>query len=289
MGKLKVFLADWQVLFREGVHFTLCGEEDMEVVGEGTSSEEALNFVESNSPDVAILSMKNGRRSGAAATRCIKRNTPSVSVILVTDINDEEHLFSALKCGAHAYLTKDIDPVDLVSIIRRVGEGSHPISEALLMPGIASQVINDFEFFASIDEPVNCLFARLSSIEADILYRIAKGSSIEQIVGNLGVTKESMDYHFGLILSKLVANDHSREIIEAAQRGLPSIPSVVGPPVEYITRAEFGVFKENLGERLKSLVSELGPEREREAPKVFDRQIKFVKEGAMNKEKKPLL
>ena len=92
MDKLRVFLADWQVLFREGVHFTLCGEEDMEVVGEGTSSEEALNFIETHSPDIAVLSMKDGKRGGVAATRCVKKNTPPVSIVLVTDINDEEHL-----------------------------------------------------------------------------------------------------------------------------------------------------------------------------------------------------
>ena len=45
MGNITVFLANWQVLFREGIHFTLSGEEDIEVIGETTGNEEALAFI----------------------------------------------------------------------------------------------------------------------------------------------------------------------------------------------------------------------------------------------------
>ena len=55
MNRITVFLADWQVLFREGIHFTLSGEEDVEVIGEGTGNEEALAFIEKNVPNVAIF------------------------------------------------------------------------------------------------------------------------------------------------------------------------------------------------------------------------------------------
>jgi DNA-binding NarL/FixJ family response regulator len=52
MNKVSVFLTDWQVLFREGIHFTLSGEEDLEVIGEDTGNEQALAFVEENIPQV---------------------------------------------------------------------------------------------------------------------------------------------------------------------------------------------------------------------------------------------
>ena len=107
MEKISIFIADWQVLFREGIHFTLCGEDDMDVIGEATSGEEALNFIETNPPRIAILNMNGGKLGGVEATHRIKRNFPSVPVVLVTDIDDEEHLFAALKCGASAYITKN--------------------------------------------------------------------------------------------------------------------------------------------------------------------------------------
>ncbi len=231
----------------------------MEVIGEATSNEEALNFISANPPMVAVLNINHEKFSGVDAAHRINRNFPSVSVILATDVDDEEHLFSALRCGASAYFTKDIDPGDLVDIIRKVAHGEKPIGEALLRKEIASRVINEFEAFALLGEQVGNVFASLSTTEADILRRLAEGSSSEQIAQALTVDQEAIEHHLGLILSKLVSNDHNRELIAAAQQGLPSIITKTGkPPADYVTREEFNAFKESLGERLKSFITGLG-------------------------------
>ena len=262
MEKVSVVLADWQVLFREGIHFTLSGEEGIEVIGEVTNSEEALNFIEKNPPSVAILNVDRGEPSGVEVTSRIKQNMPSVSVILIMDSDNEEQLFSAIKCGASACPTKDIDPLDLVDIVRKVAQGAHPISEALLRPGIASRIVDEFETFSLISKEVNNLLACLSPRESEILRHIADGSSIEQVSQALDINEEAIRHHLDLILAKLVANDHNREVIEAAQSHLPSIVSrarVAGKPeAEYITKDEFTEFKESLRERFRSLSGELG-------------------------------
>src|SRR3972149_4476495 len=100
MEKVKVFLSDPQVLFREGIHFILSGEEDFEVTGEATSNEEAFTLIEANPPNIAILSMQNGKRKGPEITRRLRRRLPSVSVILTIDTSEEEKLFAAMKSGA---------------------------------------------------------------------------------------------------------------------------------------------------------------------------------------------
>jgi len=262
MEKVSVVLADWQVLFREGIHFTLSGEEDIEVIGEVTDGKEALNFIEANPPMVAILNADRGELSGIDVTGRIKQNLPSVSVILIMDSDNEEQLFSAMKCGASACLTKDIDPLDLVNIIRKVAQGAYPISEALLRPGIASRVVDEFEAFSLISNEVNNLLARLSPREGEILRHIANGSSTEQVTQALGISEQAIRQQLGVILTKLVANDHNREVIEAAQSHLPSIISrarVAGKPeADYITKEEFTEFKESLRERFKSFSGELG-------------------------------
>jgi len=258
MEKVSVVLADWQVLFREGIHFTLSGEEDIEVIGEATTNEEALNLIEGNPPTVAVLNINRGKPSGTEITRRIKQNLPSVSVILIMDSDSEEQLFSVMKCGACACLTKDIDPDDLVNIIRQVAQGGYPITEALLRPGIASRVIDEFEAFSIISKQVDNLLARLSSREAEILRQVADGSSSEQAAQALGINEETIRQHFNLILTKLVANDHNREVIEAAQSNIALTivkqglrPQPAGKP-EYVTKDEFTEFKESIGERLKS-------------------------------------
>ena len=262
MEKVSVVLADWQVLFREGIHFTLSGEEGIEVISEVTNSEEALNFIEKNPPNVAILNTDRDKFSGIEATRRIKQNLPAVSVILIMDSDNEEQLFLAVKSGASACLTKDIDPLDLVSIIRKVAQGAHPISEALLRPVIASRIIDEFEDFSLISKEANNLLASLSPRESEILRHIADGSLIEQASQALGINEEAIKQHLNLILTKLVANDHNREVIEAVQSHLPSIVSRARrtgkPEADYITKEEFTEFKESLRERFKSLSGELG-------------------------------
>ena len=261
MEKVSVVLADWQVLFREGIHFTLSGEEGIEVIDEVTSGQEALSFIEKNPPDVAILNANRGEPSGTEVTRRIKQNQPSVAVILIMDSDDEEQLFAAARCGASACVTKDIDPLELVGVVRKVAQGARPISEALLRAGIASRVIDEFETFSLISKEVNNLLASLSPKEGEILSQIAGGGSVEDIGQSLGMREEAIRRHLDLVLVKLAANDHSREVIEAAQSHLPSIVSRTRrgqPGVEYITKEEFTEFKESLRERFRSLSGELG-------------------------------
>ena len=265
MDKVSVFLADWQVLFREGIHFTLSGEEDIEVIGEATNNEEVLSFIETSPPRIVVLNADHGEFSGIRITRRIKQNFPSVSVILIMDSDDEERLFSAMKCGASACLTKDTDPDDLVNIIRKVAQGRQPISEGLLRPGLASRVVDEFEAFSLITKitkmtEVDELLARLSPRESEILRHITDGKSIEQVTQTLGINEEVMGQDCQLVLTKLVANDHNREVIESAQGRLTSIISRAKPgkpAANYVTKDEFTTFKETLMERLKSFMGEL--------------------------------
>ena len=256
MEKFSVFLADWQVLFREGIHFTLSGEEDMEVIGEATDSEQALTFIETNVPNVVILNIDHDKLNGAEVTRRIKQNLPEVAAILIMESDNEEQLLSAMKSGASACLAKDINPDELISTIRKVAQGGQPISEAFLRPEIASRVADEFEAFSSIGEEVGNLLARLLPVETEILRHIADGSPIKEIANTLGLSEEVIRHHLNLILTKLVANDRSREVIEAAQRGLPSVISRAGKPaMEYVTKDEFNDFKERLIERFKAFTA----------------------------------
>lgn len=259
MDKISVFLADWQVLFREGIHFTLSGEEDFEVIGEATNSEDALNFIQTNPPKVAVLNTNHKEFGGGIrVSRHLKRNLPSVAVILIMDNYDEEQLLSVLKSGASACLTKDADPDELINTIRTVAQGNRPISDELLIPEIASRVLGEFEEFASMNEQLENLMASLTPSEAEVLRQISGGSSIEQICQSLNISEEYISDSFGFIVNKLVLNDNMREVIEAAHKDLLSLifrSRVAGqPPADYVTKGEFSAFKDSLAERFKSFI-----------------------------------
>ena len=261
MEKVKVFLSDPQVLFREGIHFILSGEDDFEVTGETTSNEEALTLIEANPPNVAILSLQNGKLNGPEITRRIKRGFPSVSVILTMDKSDEEQLFSAMVSGASACITKGIDPENLLDTIRAAAKGDSPIVEVLLTPGVASRALSEFEDLATLSEQLDNLLASLAPKEKEILSSIAAGNGMEQVTAKLGINEEAVRRNLRSILNKLVANDQARALIEAAQRSLPSIIRSAGKKgglsAEYVTKEEFNEFKESLMARLKSFIGEL--------------------------------
>ncbi|MHB8105003.1 MAG: response regulator, partial [Dehalococcoidales bacterium] len=179
--KIKIFLSDPQVLFREGIHFILSGEEDFEVIGETTGNEEALSLIETNPPNVAILSMQDTKADGTSITSRIRRNMPSVFVILIMDKKEPDKVFNSLKSGASACLTKDTDPEQLLNVIRIVAQGSLPIIDELFNPAVASLVLTEFEDLAVLNEQFDNLLANLTPREKQILTLISTGSKIEQI------------------------------------------------------------------------------------------------------------
>ncbi|MFC1967194.1 response regulator [Chloroflexota bacterium] len=261
MEKIKAFLSDPQVLFREGIHFTLSGEDDFEVTGETTNNEDALAAIKTNPPTVAILSMTDRKLDGPEATRRIKRVFPSIAVILIMEHESEEQLFLAIKCGASACLSKDTDPEYLVSVIREVAQGIKPLTQALLIPDVASSVIAEFKALAIISEKLNDMMAGLTGNEIELLNSIAAGHDIEQITASLSITEEVIRHRLETIVNKLAANDQAKNLIEATQRTMPSfIPGTAMGGMsasEFITREEFNDFKENLTDRLKSFIGEL--------------------------------
>jgi two-component system response regulator DevR len=262
MEKVKVFLSDPQVLFREGIHFILSGEEDFEVIGETTSNDEAYTLIEANPPNIAVLSLLDRKTSGPEITRRIRRGLPSVSVILTIDKKDDEKIFDAIRSGASACLTKDTDPEQLLETIRVVSEGSLPIAAELTSPGVAAMVLAEFENLTELNQHMDNLLAHLTAKEKQVLESIAGVGAAEPAAVKPAINGDTASRHLRLILNKLVANDQAQAVIEAAQRSLPTVirrplTKAGGRDAEYVTRAEFNEFKDHLMERLKSLLGEL--------------------------------
>ena len=261
MEKAKVFLSDPQVLFREGIHFILSGEDDFEEIGETTNNEDAFTHIIANPPHIAVLSMHNGKYEGPDITRRIKRSLPSVAIILIMERADNELLFSAIKSGTSACLTKSSDPEYLLDIIRVVSQGSLPVIESLLIPEIAAMILAEFDEISTLSSQLDDLLASLAPKETEVLNGIAGGKTIEQVASELDISEENIRHNLRTILNKLVANDQSRTLFETAQRNLPLMMREAARPQAaaggYITREEFNEFKETLMERLKSLIGEL--------------------------------
>ncbi len=124
-SKIRVFLADSQVLFREGMHFVLEGEEEgIQVVGEGTSAEEALAFLGNETVDVLILSEDMRDRA-----RRIKFTFPAVRLIFVGNsyLDDWRAMVGA---GDSIFLSRDMDPSELVAAVKKAGRSNTKSAES---------------------------------------------------------------------------------------------------------------------------------------------------------------
>ena len=258
--RIKIFLSDPQVLFREGIHFILSGEDDFEVTGEATNNEEAFAYIEANPPNIAVLNIKDQKVSGTEIIRRLKRRFPAISAIVTIEEKDKEQLFEVIKSGASACLTKDTDPEHLLDIIRLVSQGNLPIIEELLKPEMAARALEEFEGLNSINARMDNLMAVITEKETQLLRDIAGGNSIAQAAAKMNIDEEAVRTNIKLILNKLVANDQTQAVITAVERGLPSILNMGTRAKrlseDYLTREEFNRFKESLAKRLKNIVGE---------------------------------
>src|SRR5207247_11321839 len=147
--KTRIVIVDGHTLFRRGVRNILELEGDMEVVGEAGSGREALSVIEESTPDVVLMDLTLPAPNGIETTQRVKRELPHTGVIVLAPSDDEDELFAAIKAGAAAFVLKDIDPSDLIAIIRRVRSGEYLINDKVFSkPAVASRVLKEFRELA---------------------------------------------------------------------------------------------------------------------------------------------
>ncbi|HUG16090.1 MAG TPA: response regulator transcription factor, partial [Thermomicrobiales bacterium] len=152
--------------------------------------------------------------------RLLKRRHPRLGIIIVTMHEDDEQLFNAIRVGAAAYCTKDVDPAHIVGLIRRVSRGEYLINENVLShPFVASRVLDQFRELARIDQQSESVFSPLTPREVEILDCVARGNSNKEIASLLGISDQTVKNHITSILRKLQVNDRTQAVIYALRHG----------------------------------------------------------------------
>ncbi|MBN1177698.1 MAG: response regulator transcription factor, partial [Anaerolineae bacterium] len=113
MVPLRILLVDDHILFRKGLARLLDAQPDFEVVGEAENGYEAVAQARALRPDVVLMDLKMPDCDGLEATRQIKRDLPSIQVVMLTVSDDDQDLFTAIRCGVDGYLVKDLRPEGL--------------------------------------------------------------------------------------------------------------------------------------------------------------------------------
>ncbi|MGN6360042.1 MAG: response regulator, partial [Thermomicrobiales bacterium] len=143
MNRVRLLIVDDHPLFRQGVHWVLEPQPDIEIVGEVSDGQSSIQQADILMPDLVLCDINLPGMNGLEVTRILKRRHPQTAVIILTLHEDDEQLFHAIRVGASAYAIKDIAAQELISLIRRVGRGEYLINENVLSrPFVASKVLD---------------------------------------------------------------------------------------------------------------------------------------------------
>jgi len=146
-------------------------------------------------------------------------------VIVLAAAEDEDSLFDAIKAGAAAFILKEVDPADLVAIIRRVSSGEYLINDKVFSrPAVASRVLKEFRELAIYGQEAQPIFAPLSPREVEILDNIAQGMTNKQVAYALSISEQTVKNHMSSILRKLSVNDRTQAVVYAMKQGWIRLP-----------------------------------------------------------------
>lgn len=214
METVRIVLADDHALFRRGLCTLLAKEKGFEVIGEAQDGNEAFEKAKELMPDIVLMDIYMPGRDGLSATRQIKKALPSVKVVILTVSEEDKKLFEAIKCGAHGYLLKKIEPKELFEMLRGVFRGEAPISRTTAM-----KILN--EFAKQVQRgPKEAPEDKLSPREQGVLELLTNGLTNKEIANKLGVTENTVKNHLKNILDKLHLENRVQAATFALQKKL---------------------------------------------------------------------
>lgn len=214
MAKIRVLLADDHAIVREGVKMILIKEPDIEVVGEASDGQEALDLVDRLKPGVVVMDISMPGMSGIEATQHVRERYPGVNVLALTMHEDESYVFKLLRAGASGYVLKRAAAQDLVQAVRAAAKG-----EAFLYPSVARKVVEDYLKRVETGEDRE-RYDGLTEREKEILTVIAQGLSNQQIAQKLYISTKTVQTHRAHILEKLGLHDRTELVRYAIRKGL---------------------------------------------------------------------
>jgi DNA-binding NarL/FixJ family response regulator len=201
---IRVLVVDDHPLFRSGLTGLLQTVDDIDVVGDAGDGEEAVRQAAALSPDVVLMDLNLPRVPGIEATRRITAFADPPAVLVLTMVDDDDTVVTALRVGARGYLLKGAAQEEVLAAVRAVAAGG-----AVFGPGVARHVLAGGRQRWSDD---------LTSREAEVLAGIAAGRSNPEIARELGLSLKTVQNHVARVLAKLQVRDRTQAALRV--RGL---------------------------------------------------------------------
>ena len=213
---LRVAIADDQELVRAGLRGIIEAESDLEVIGEASDGEGAVELALREQPDVFLMDVRMPGLDGIQATEQIVAAQGPTRVLVLTTFDLDENVYRAVKAGAAGFLLKDLPAEDLVAAIRHAAKRS----DALLAPAVTRRLV---ERFARRRPPTKAsvrVADELTARELEVLRLVASGLSNSEIAHELHLSATTVKTHVARVLMKLGLRDRVQAVVVAYESGL---------------------------------------------------------------------
>lgn len=220
--KISIVLVEDHALLREGIRTVIGSYSDLEVIGEASTGEQALEAIMRLRPDVVLLDVNLPLMNGIQVLTQLKAKHSETAVIVLTIYDDPEQMIHAFRAGAAGFCAKDIAPEVLVNYIHHVTEGKYVVGDRVLdekglRKWIVDRVGEITDLRTVIDgEP----HTPLSQREMEILKQVVgEGASNQEIALKLNISHQTVKNHMTSILRKLNVQDRTQAAVYAIRRG----------------------------------------------------------------------
>jgi DNA-binding NarL/FixJ family response regulator len=219
---IRVLIADDHAFFRRGLEAVLQGEVGLDLVGQASDGQEAVQIASEVVPDVVLMDIRMPKITGIEAARQMKEVAPSAKIVMLTISDEEEDLFEAIRAGASGYLLKDIPLDELADSVRAVYGG-----QSLINPSMAGKLLTEFATLArrdAEDEPAKHAPApKLTEREMEVLRLVARGMNNRDIAKELFISENTVKNHVRNILEKLQIHSRMEAVMIAVREKLIEI------------------------------------------------------------------
>jgi NarL family two-component system response regulator LiaR len=205
---IRVLLVDDHAVVRSGLGAFLMAFDDLELIAEASSGDEAVAMCNRFHPDVVLMDLKMPGTSGAEATRRIREHWPDIQIVALTSFKEKELVEDAMEAGAIGYLLKNVSADELAEAIRAANSG-----EPTLAPEAAQALIQSTRRTPKIGFD-------LTNREHEVLALMTEGMSNPEIAEELVVSRSTVKFHVSNILSKLGADSRTEAVAVALQHDL---------------------------------------------------------------------
>ncbi|MBM4431001.1 MAG: response regulator transcription factor [Chloroflexi bacterium] len=216
MQKIRVLVVDDHTIVRDGICSLLSLVGDIEIVGEASNGKDALEKLAQLAPDVVLMDIAMPLINGLEATRRIRKEFPHCKVLVLTQYDDREQIFSLIEAGARGFITKVAASSELAMGIRAVHRG-----ECFLSPSVAKALVEGYQQSAARwtrDDP----YEQLTDREKEVLRLIAEGYTTREVANVLVLSPKTVEGYKTNLMAKLDIHRKADLIKYAIRKGIVS-------------------------------------------------------------------